>query len=267
MVLTKAPFIGKVLILLVFFLGAARTVEAKVKSRTIKYKSGDTTLVGEYFWDSARSAKRPAVLVVHEWWGLNDHARASAKRLAEAGYAAFALDMFGDGKSTSHPEEASAFVAEATKDAAVGRGRFEAALATLVAQAEVDPERVAAIGYCFGGAVVLEMARQGLSLKGVASFHGSLKAAEPAKAGAVKAKVLVAHGAADPLIPIEHVNQFLAEMEAAGADYQFVAYGGAKHGFTNPEADKRGMAALGYNAHADRRSWQALLAFLGEIFS
>ncbi len=238
---------------------------ARVQTREIEYRQGDTVLKGFIAWDDAVAGKRPGVLVVHEWWGLNDHARNQARRLAEAGYVGFALDMYGNGKGTTHPQEAQAFVAEVTKDPAVGAARFNAALAQLKQDPHVDTTRIAGAGYCFGGAVVLGMARGGADLDAVVTFHGALATQTPAPPGAVKARILVLTGAADPFVPPEQVEAFKKEMQAAGVRFQVVSYPGAKHGFTNPDAGSYGMSQLAYNAAADRESWAAMLKLFREV--
>ena len=226
----------------------AGTAEAKIRTQEIAYQQGDTVLQGFLAWNDAAQGRRPGVLVVHEWWGNNRHARNQARRLAEAGYVGFALDMYGKGKVTTHPEDATKFVAEATKDAARMRARFDAARTLLARRPEVDPKRIAAIGYCFGGAVALQMAREGEPLAAVATFHAALRPPEvPARKGKVRAPILVQTGGADPMVPPEAVAAFEKEMKAAGARLQVITYPGAKHSFTNPDADAR--------------SWKALLAF------
>ena len=239
---------------------------ADVKTKQIEYRQGDTVLHGFIAWDDAARGQRPGVLVVHEWWGLNDHARNQARRLAEAGYVGFALDMYGSGKVTTHPQEAQAFVAEATKDPAVLAARFNAALEQLKQDPHVDPTRIAAIGYCFGGAVVLGMARDGADLSAVVTFHGALATQHPAQPGKIKARILVLAGGADPFVPAEQVEGLRKEMQAAGAHFEIVSYPGAKHGFTNPDAGKYGMTQLAYDAAADRQSWAAMLRLFREVF-
>src|SRR5438034_1038219 len=239
---------------------------AKVKTREIEYRQDGTVLQGFIAWDDAQRGKRPGVLVVHEWWGHNEHARNQARRLAEAGYVGFALDMFGKGKVTTHPQDAQAFVSELTKDPAVVAARFNAALEQLKRDPHVDPQRIAAIGYCFGGAVVLDMARAGADLTAVVTFHGALATKTPAQPGKVKARVLVLAGGADPFVPPEQVEAFRQEMRAAGAQFEVVTFPGAKHGFTNPDAGKFGMDALAYNADADRESWAALLKLFKDVW-
>lgn len=247
-------------------LAFASAAAAEVQTKEVEYKQGDTVLQGLIAWDGAAKGKRPGVLVVHEWWGHNEHARNQAKRLAEAGYVGFALDMYGKGKVATHPAEATAFMAEATKDPAVVAARFNAALEQLKQDPHVDQGKIAAIGYCFGGAVVLGRARAGADLAAVVSFHGSLGSKNPVERGKVTARVLVLTGAADPFIPPDQVAAFTKEMEAAGATFQVVSYPGAKHSFTNPAADKAGMEALAYNAEADQKSWAAMLELFKEVF-
>lgn len=245
---------------------AAAPAAAEIQTKTVEYTQGGTTLQGFIAWDNAAPAKRPGILVVHEWWGHNEHARSAAKRLAEAGYVGFALDMFGKGKAASHPDDAMKFVTEATKDPAVAAARFAAAVDELKKDPHVDPEKIGAIGYCFGGTIVLSQARLGADLDVVASFHGGLAGLPPVKPGAVKARVLVFTGAADPMIPADQVAAFEKEMKAAGAKVEVVTYPGARHGFTNPAAGSYGMQALAYDAAADKASWALLLKALDEVF-
>ncbi|MBD3335493.1 MAG: prolyl oligopeptidase family serine peptidase [Candidatus Eisenbacteria bacterium] len=237
---------------------------ADVTTETVAYRHGDTELQGFLAYPDDAEGMLPGVLVVHEWWGLNEHAKDKAEQLAEAGYVALALDMYGQGKSTEHAEEAGEWSKQVRRNEEMMQQRFRAAHEVLRDDPRTDPERIAAIGYCFGGYVVLSMAAQGAELQGVVSFHGSLPT-EPVEAGAVKAKVLVCHGGADPLTTREQIQQFQETMTAAGADWVFITYGGAKHSFTNPEADERGMAPLGYDASADARSWRHMLDFFNEV--
>lgn len=236
-----------------------------IRTREVQYRQNGTVLTGFVAWDAARQGPRPGVLVVHEWWGHNEHARSQARRLAEAGYVGFALDMYGDGKVTTHPDTAQAFMNAAIQDMAVLGARFAAARAELAADPNVDPERIAAIGYCFGGAVVLAQARSGADLDAVASFHGALIPG-PVDSGAVRARVLVLTGGADPMVPPEAVEGFRREMQAAGARFEIVSYPGVKHSFTNPGADAVPMDGLGYDAEADRQSWEKMLAMFREVF-
>jgi dienelactone hydrolase len=246
------------------------SAETSIEGREVQYTSGGTTLKGYLAFDSGISGKRPAVLVVHEWWGLNDYARRRARMLAEMGYTALAVDMYGDGKQATHPDDAGKFSSELMKNFDVAKARFMAAMDFLKKQPTVDPDRIAAIGYCFGGGVVLNMARQGVDLRGVASFHGGLAAVKPATSGSVKAKVLVLHGADDKFTTPEQINAFKKEMKDAGADFRFIAYPGAVHSFTNPDADDLGKKfnlPLAYNGEADKKSWEELRKFLDMIFS
>ena len=242
---------------------------AAVVGQEVEYKAGDTTLKGYIAWDDAIKGRRPGVMVVHEWWGLNDYARMRARMLAEMGYTAMAVDMYGNGKQAEHPDDAGKFASEARKSLPVAEGRFKAAMALLQKQQSVDPKQIAAIGYCFGGGIVLEMMRRGVNLVGVASFHGTLPGKTIAKPGSVKTKVLVLNGADDPFTTPDQIAAFKQEMATAKIDYRFISYPGAKHGFTNPESDKYGKEfnmPLAYNAEADANSWQELDLFFREIF-
>lgn len=243
---------------------------AKVQTREIPYKAADgTSLVGYYAYDDAVKGKRPGVIVVHEWWGLNDYARRRARELAELGYAALAIDMYGDGKHTEHAHEAKAWMESAAANAQVSMARAQAGLDLLKAQPEVDAGKLAAIGYCFGGKIVLDMARNGMDLAGVVSFHGVLATATPAEKGKVKARVLVLNGADDSFIPADAVAAFKKEMDSAGVDYTFINYPGARHGFTSPDADrlaKENNLDVAYNAKADKASWKEMRKFFRQLF-
>ncbi len=243
--------------------------QAAIKGDEVQYKVGDQVFKGYIAYDDAKKDKRPGVLVVHEWWGHNEYARKRARMLAELGYTALALDMFGDGKQAHHPDEAGKFAGEVRQNMDAAKARFVAAEDVLKKHPTVDAQKIAAIGYCFGGAVVLQMARAGVDLKGVASFHGSLGTAAPAAKGMVKAKVLVANGADDSFVKPEEVAAFKQEMEVAGIDYKLVNYPGAKHSFTNPDADelaKKFNMPFAYNAEADKQSWIEMQAFFKKIF-
>ncbi len=245
----------------------ASVARAEVRTKPIEYRQGNTVLQGFLAWDDAAKGKRPGVLVVHEWWGHNQHARNQAIRLAEAGYVGFALDMYGKGKVTTHPQDAKAFVMEATKDPQVTAARFDAAVRVLKGQPQVDPGKIGAVGYCFGGGVALNMARAGEPLAGVATFHGSLAPSGPlAQPGKVKARILVQTGGSDPNIPQSAVEAFEKEMKDAGVDARVIVYPEAKHSFTNPDADKVGMPALAYDARADRESWAEAVMFFRQVF-
>lgn len=217
-----------------------------------------------YYDDSIKQASA-GVLVVHEWWGMDDYTRSRAKQLAKAGYTAVAVDMYGHGKIAQHPKDAKAFMNAALENPESMNARFNAALEVLAGAPNVDPSRHFAIGYCFGGAVVLNQARMGANLAGVASFHGSLGTESPAAPGAIKARLLVATGADDPMVPSQQVGDFVVEMSNAGAELELLSFPGVVHGFTNPAASAKGEEyemPLAYDAHADTRSWQALLEML-----
>jgi dienelactone hydrolase len=257
------------IVAIVLAFGGLAAVQAAIKKGPVEYKAGDTALKGYLVYDDAAKERRPGVLVVHEWWGHNQHARNSARKLAEAGYVALAVDMYGDGKQADHADSAGKFSGEVRKNLPLMKSRFEAGMQLLRKQPQVDGKRLAAIGYCFGGSVVLEMARAGEDLRGVASFHGGLATEHPAQPGKTKAKVLVMNGAEDPFVPPEQIAAFKKEMESAKVNYKFVSYPGAKHSFTNPDADANGAKfklPLAYNAIADEESWAELQSFLKLVF-
>ena len=256
-------------ILIPLLLVASASVHAAVVGEEVSYQAGDTTLKGYLAHDTAVQGKRPGILIVHEWWGLNDYARERARQLAELGYVALAVDMYGEGKTADHPDDAGKFAGAVRSNLPLMQARFEAARAFLNSQPDVDPEQNAAIGYCFGGGVVLAMARAGQDLDGVVSFHGSLGGGGTAAPGTVKARLLVANGADDPFVTAEQIAAFKAEMDAAGADYTFINYPGAVHSFTNPGADALGERfglPLAYNAEADADSWAQMQAFFQSLF-
>jgi len=243
--------------------------DPNIQAKTVEYSAQGVVMKGHLAFDEGLKEKQPGVLVVHEWWGLNDYARKRARMLAELGYVALAVDMYGEGRQAAHPDDAAKFSSELMKNFDLAKVRFMAAMDFLKKQPAVDPSRIAAIGYCFGGGVVLNMARQGVDLRGVASFHGALTAVQPARRGSVKAKILVLTGANDRFVPPEQVKAFEEEMKSAGADYRLISYPGALHSFTNPEADRLGKEfnlPLQYNADADKKSWNELSNFLKEIF-
>ena len=252
-----------------FLLGQVLAVQAAVVGKTVEYREGDTLMKGYLAYDDAIEGKRPGILVVHEWWGLNDYARQRAEQLAGMGYTALAVDMYGDGKQAGHPDDAGKFAGEVRKNMPMAQARFEAAKALLASQPSVASDSISAIGYCFGGGVVLEMARRGVDLDLVASFHGSLGTEHPAQKGDIKGEVLVFNGADDPFVKPEQVEAFIDEMETAGVSYSFTNYEGAKHSFTNKGADAFGEKfglPLAYNAAADSQSWAALTAALKTLY-
>ena len=240
-----------------------------MRTEDVTYTAGDTTCKGHIAYNSAVGERRPGVLVVHEWWGLDDYIRGRARMLAELGYTALAVDMYGDGRTAADPAGASALMNAVLGDMDAGTARLRAAFDVLSGHPTVDADRVAAIGYCFGGAMVLHGARIGMDLKGVVSFHGSLGSFHRPARGGVKAKVLVCHGAADSLVSDEEIAGIKQEMAEAGADLRFVAYEDALHGFTNPEATANGEKyglPLGYDEAVDKRSWDDMKALFAEIF-
>jgi len=258
-----------VAIFLVLALAGVSSAKPEIEGKDVQYSAEGVVMKGYLAHDKNIKGKRPGVLVVHEWWGHNEYARKRARMLAEMGYTALAVDMYGDGKQAMHPDDAGKFSSELMKNFAVGKARFVAAMEFLKKQPLVDPERIAAIGYCFGGGMVLNMARQGVDLKGVASFHGGLNAVKPAQPGAVKAKVLVLHGSDDKFTTPEQIEAFKQEMKNAGVDFEFISYPGAVHSFTNPDADmyaKKFNLPLAYNAEADKKSWEELKKFFNRIF-
>ena len=240
-------------------------VSAAVQTKEIEYKDGKTVLRGYLAFDNEVKGIRPGILVVHEWKGHGEYVRRRARQLAEAGYVAFAIDMYGKGVFAKDHDEAAKLSGIYFQDRTLMRHRAQAGLKVFLKQPNVDPKRVAAIGYCFGGSTVLELARAGTDLKGVASFHGSLGTPVPAQSNTVKAKVIIFQGGDDSW-SMGGVPAFQEEMNKAGVDWQIVIYGGAVHSFTVKEAGNDPSTGMAYNEKADRRSWQALLDFLKSIF-
>lgn len=241
-----------------------------VRGEVVVYEANGVVLSGYLAYDANQEGPRPGVLVVHEWWGHNEYARTRAEMLAEMGYTAFALDMYGEGKLADHPQDAEKFMMEIVGNLETGGARFEAARKLLEEHDTTDPDKTAAIGYCFGGGVVLHMARIGAGLDAVASFHGGLAPLAPAQPGITHTRILVAHGADDPFVTPEQIDAFRQEMADLGADMKFVSYAGAKHSFTNPGATAIGEQfemPLAYNAEADHQSWSELETFLAETFA
>ncbi|OGR24772.1 MAG: hypothetical protein A2139_05185 [Desulfobacca sp. RBG_16_60_12] len=241
-------------------------VSAKIVTRTVEYGQDGTVMRGFLAYDDAVTGKCPGVLVVHEWWGLNDFARERALKLAGLGYVALAADMYGGGATTRDRDEAGKLAKALLGNPDLLRARARAALQVLAADPRVDPKRLAAIGFCFGGTTVLELAYSGADLAGVASFHGGLPKARPDDLKRIKAAVLVLHGADDPHVSSADITAFEQAMRQAGADWQMVFFGGAVHGFTNPAAGNDQARGVAYNARAARRSWRCLQEFFREIW-
>lgn len=239
---------------------------ADIITKNIPYRSGDVQLEGFLAYDKSVAGKKPGVLLVHEWWGLNDYVRARAMQIAKLGYVAFALDMYGKEKVTTHPEQAKEWAHQLYNNREIWQQRAQAGLKVLQNNPEVDSTRIAALGYCFGGSSVQILAYSGADVKGVVSFHGSLIPPPEESAKPVKAKLLILHGAADPLVIRDAMMKYIDDMEHSRLDWQMIIFGGAKHAFTNPEADEAGMPAVGYNKEADRRSWDYMKVFLQELF-
>lgn len=252
-----------------FLLALAGGVQAKLQTETVTYKVDGTEFTGYMAWDDAVKGKRPGVLVVHEWWGHNEFAREQAEKLAQEGYTAFALDMYGSGKVADHPDDAKAFMQEATSKFDKVKTRFNKARQILMDHKTVKKGKIAAQGYCFGGSVVLNMARSGADLDGVVSFHGSLGGALMAEPDNVKARVRVFTGGADDFVPPKQVADFVQEMQKAGVDLTLTTFPGVKHSFTNPDAGryaKKFNMPVGYDKEAAKRSWRETLEFYREIF-
>lgn len=243
----------------------ALAARGAIHSEPVIYNEGDTRLEGWVVYDDSRSGPRPGVLVVHQWKGLGDYEKKRAEMLAKLGYVAFCADIYGQGVRASNPQDASALAGKYKADRPLLRRRVAAALKAMKARPEVDGAKTAAIGYCFGGTTVIELARSGADTLGVVSFHGGLATDLPAKAG-LKAKLLVLHGADDPFVPPAEVEAFAQEARAAGADWQLVAYGGAVHSFTDWNAGNDNSKGAAYNERADRRSWVKMQEFFRELF-
>jgi dienelactone hydrolase len=244
------------------------TTTPSYKEDNITYAGDNVTMNGYVVYDENKEGSRPAILVVHEWWGLNDYSKRRAKQLAELGYIAMAVDLFGNGRQADNPDSANKLATPFYNDPQMTKRRFDAALAQLKTYAQADTGKIAAIGYCFGGTMVLNLAKLGENLAGVVSFHGILPGI-PANKDLLKAKVLVCHGGSDPFVPKEQSDQFKHQMDSIGADYSFKVYEGATHAFTNPGATaigKKFNIPIAYSPMADSTSWQDMKEFFGKIF-
>ena len=258
-------FLSLVVILFMMALTQS-TAEAKLQAKVVEYKHGDTVLEGYLAYDDAVQGKRPGVLVVHEWTGLGTYVKQRAEQLAALGYIALAIDMYGKGIRPQNPQDAAAQATIYRQDRALMRARARAGLTELLDHELADPQRIAAIGYCFGGGTVLELARSGAPVAGVVSFHGNLDTPNPGDAKNIRGKVLVLHGADDPFVPAPQVAAFQDEMRQAKVDWQMNFYGGAVHSFTNPGAGSDATKGAAYDEKADRRSWAAMNLLFSEIF-
>jgi dienelactone hydrolase len=256
---------NKWMVPLALVLTFANGAHAEIHTEVVSYSHGDTPLEGYLAYEKEHAGRLPAVLVIHEWTGLGDFVRGRVEQLAREGLAAFGVDVYGKGIRPETTEEAAEQAGIYRADRALMRARAQAGLEELLSREIVDPARIAAIGYCFGGGVALELARSGAEIAGVVSFHGNLDTPDPKDAEQIKAKILVCHGADDPYVPGEQVAAFIEEMRAANVDWQMISYGGAVHSFTNPGAGEDNSRGAAYNESADRRSWRAMKAFFEEV--
>ena len=263
----KKPITGLALVFVLALTSVwfATDALAEIKTKSITYQDNGVTLKGMMAWDDAKSGKHPGILVIHEWWGLNDYAKDRARQLAAAGYVAFALDMYGGDKVTDHPKQAGTWMKQITGNIDLWTRRAQLGLAVLKADPNVASDKTAAIGYCFGGATVMQMAYAGQDVKAVASFHGSLPPASESVTS-IEPRVFVAHGRDDKFIPADRIAAFTAGLDRAKADWEMTVYSGTRHSFTNPGADSRGIENLAYNKKADTRSWAAMMTMFDEVF-
>jgi len=251
------------MLLVLLCTGIAR---AAIHTETVEYKHGDTTLEGFVAYDDSLKSARPGVLIVHQWKGLTDYEKKRAEMLAQLGYVAFAADIYGKGVRPKTTEEAGAQAGKFKSNRDLLRARVRAGLDALRKQPQLDPKRIAAIGYCFGGTTVIELARSGADIAGVVSFHGGLDSPKPEDGRNIKCKVLALQGADDPFVPAKDLAAFEDEMRNAGVDWQLIKYGGAVHSFTDWDAGSLNLKGAAYNEKADKRSWEHMKLFFGEIF-
>ncbi|HEX9997641.1 MAG TPA: dienelactone hydrolase family protein [Abditibacterium sp.] len=244
----------------------ALPTQAKLVTKNVEYSQGGQILEGFLAYDDAFNGKRPGVLIGHQWKGLGEYEKRRARMLAQMGYIAFALDIYGKGIRPKSPAQARVQATKYRSNRPLLRERARAAVIALRKQPNVDEARLAMIGYCFGGGTALELARSGADLRGFVSFHGNLDTPNPSLAKNIKGKILILHGAIDPAVKPESIKSFHDEMEAANVDYQFISYSGAVHSFTEKEAGNDISKGSAYNERADKRSWQAMKTFFNEIF-
>lgn len=245
-------------------LALALPATAAVKTEEVKYTFDGIEFVGLVAYDDAQAGKRPGVLVVHEWWGLNEHAKERAKKLAGLGYVAFACDMYGAGKTTEHPADAQKMAGAVRANIDVWRGRAATALKTLAAHPKCDGSKLGAIGFCFGGSTALQLAYSGADLKAVCTFHAALPEPKPEEAKAIKGKIVVCHGADDKFVSDKSIAAFKAALDKAGVKYEFHSYPGVVHSFTAKDADKVGNPGMKYDKDADEKSWASMTALFAE---
>lgn len=257
----------KSILIIILFITLTMNLKAEIITTDVDYRSGDVTLQGYVAYDNSFTSKRPGVLIVHQWKGLTDYEKSRARMLAELGYIAFAVDVYGKDIRPQTPGEAGKEATKYRSDVELFRQRIIVGLNELKQQPQVDVNNIAAIGYCFGGGGVLELARSGADVKGVVSFHGSLKTPDPSNAKNIKCRVLIEHGAIDPNVPETDVIEFKKEMEDASVDYVLTEYSGAVHSFTDWNAGSDVSKGSAYNEKADKRSWDAMKKFFNEIFS
>lgn len=240
----------------------------KIVGEEVTYTENGTTLKSYVAYDAGKNGKRPVVIVVPEWWGVTEYTKRRARMLAELGYIAIATDMYGDGKVAADPKQAQEYATPFYQDPNMGKNRIVAAILKVRQYPQADQQKIAAIGYCFGGSMVLNAAKLGTYLNGVVSFHGGLKTV-PASKGVVTGKMLVLNGGADKFVPEEDIANFKKNLDTAGVSYKFISYPGALHAFTNPDATANGKKfnmPIAYNASADKKSWAEMRTFLWNIF-
>ncbi len=260
----------KKLFAVIALLSFVTLANAEVKTEEIEYSHNGTKLTGYLAYDDSKSGKRPGVIVVHEWWGHNDHARNRAKMLAQAGYTALALDMYGSGKLANHPKKAGEFMNAAFSNWPDSQARYNTALEILKGHKTVDATRIGSIGFCFGGAVSIKMAKGGADLKGIVGFHSALPMEPAITKNSMKAAVLIINGSEDGFLKPEMVAAFSEDMFKANVDFTYMNLKGVKHSYTNPQADefskKFNIPALEYNKKADKQAWAAMLKFFERVF-